>query len=226
MNWPGHLNLWMKVLIHQQPPVWCWTAHKHVWISVSLSGKSREWNSGSRVIQSTILHRRVIFRRTQRFCRCQRLCEQHCPSPGFSLSCWGVGKWMERPSIRYRGTAAVSQERQVLSCLNVAPGLAWQPWHLLISLVLERAFCAVSTPAHECSHMPTSAHRAFDPTLVSISPVYNGSCRCALDVHNCGFFFFCIYVYFDSIEKYSKMAKLFILASFLRIRKSLNKLNF
>lgn len=133
---------------------------------------------------------------------------------------------MERPSIRYRGTAAVSQERQVLSCLNVAPGLAWQPWHLLISLVLERAFCAVSTPAHECSHMPTSAHRAFDPTLVSISPVYNGSCRCALDVHNCGFFFFCIYVYFDSIEKYSKMAKLFILASFLRIRKSLNKLNF
>ena len=26
MNCPGHLNLWMKVLIHQQLPVWRWTA--------------------------------------------------------------------------------------------------------------------------------------------------------------------------------------------------------
>lgn len=99
-------------------------------------------------------------------------------------------------------------------------GIFLFPWYLKELFVL-------------CPHLPTSAHTCprvhtelFDPTLVSISPVYNGSCRCALDVHNCGFFFFCIYVYFDSIEKYSKMAKLFILASFLRIRKSLNKLNF
>lgn len=49
MNCPGHLNLWMKVLIHQQLPVWRWTAPS---TSGSQSGKGRGWNRESRVIQS------------------------------------------------------------------------------------------------------------------------------------------------------------------------------
>ena len=38
MNCPGHLHLWMKVLIHQQLPVWRWTAPS---MSGSQSGKGR-----------------------------------------------------------------------------------------------------------------------------------------------------------------------------------------
>ena len=103
---------------------------------------------------------------------------------------------MERQSILCPGTAAVSQQRQVLLCLNGTPGLAWQPWRL-ISLVLERAFCAVSTHAHECM-------QSYLTPLWSVFPqrsvfLQQKLYMCFRRAHF--FLIFGIYVYFDSIEK-------------------------
>lgn len=133
---------------------------KSFWASVSLLGSKEDVKYPEFCDPICTFYRpqRVIFQRIQWFHQCQSLPEKYFPV--FNLACWDTGKWMEKESIWHQETidrSSVSQELLVLSFVWML-SLAWQPWHLLVSLVLEKAFCANSVYMHTracaCTHKP------------------------------------------------------------------------
>ena len=189
MNWPRHLNLWMKVLIHQQLPVWRWTAHQ------ACLGLSLLVWEGLRVKRQKSCDPVQYFPQKSHLpgdtaaASVSGLCEQHCPSLFSALSA-------DKAADEWRGHLSGVKGQQLSlrsgrSCRVWMWPPAWPgnlgvflfPWYLKELFVL-------------CPHLPTSAHRAVWPHSGQYFPVYNGSCRCVLDVHNClVFVFFFVFMY-------------------------------
>ena len=135
---------------------------KHVWVSVSLSGKGWGWNGKSRVIQSSIFHRRVIFRRTQRLHQCQVCASSIVPA------CFQPCL-LTRLQMNGEAIYLVSRDS---SCLSGAAGLVVFECgpRLGLATLASSYFLGTWKSFLCCVHTcPRVLTELFDPTLVSIS---------------------------------------------------------